>query len=117
MSTNANLTISEKTMTEITEIFVLKMKDPKRADAIRERARKDFTGLEGVTSWKTYMTTDTERPTLFAEIYTFPDYATAKAVTPQFAERDATKLFLAEVDEILVGQYFSEYTPQAGENL
>ena len=96
-------------MSEITEIFVLKMKDPKHADAIRERAREDFTALEGVTSWKTYVTTDPNRPTLFAEIYTFPDHDTAKSVTPQFAERDATRAFLAEIDEILVGQYFTEY--------
>lgn len=102
-------------MAEITEIFILKMKDPEQADAIRERAREDFTALEGVTSWKTYVTTDTERPTLFAEIYTFPDYDTAKGVTPQFAERDATKAFLAEIDEVLVGQYFTEYQPQLGE--
>lgn len=103
-------------MSEITEIFVLKMKDPKRADAIRERARQDFTALEGVTSWKTYVTTDSSRPTLFAEIYTFPDHDTAKGVTPQFSQREATKAFLAEIDEVLVGQYFTEYQPQLGES-
>ena len=103
-------------MSEITEIFILKMKDPKRADAIREQAREDFTALEGVTSWKTYVTTDPDSPTLYAEIYTFPDNDTAKGVTPQFAERDATKAFLAEVDEIIVGQYFTEYCPQLGES-
>ncbi|MEP0069745.1 hypothetical protein [Pyruvatibacter sp.] len=103
-------------MAEITEIFVMTMKDPDRADAIREAARKDFTGLEGVTSWKTYVTTDPNRPTLFAEIYTFPDHETAKRVTPQFALRDATKAFLAEVGEVLVGQYFTEYQPASGEN-
>lgn len=101
-------------MPEITEIFVMTMKDPERADAIREAARADFTSLAGVTSWKTYVTTDPDRPTLFAEIYTFPDYATAKQVTPQFAVRDATKAFLAEVDEMLVGQYFTEHTPNSG---
>ena len=98
-------------MAEITEIFVLRMKDPEQADAIRERARADFTALEGVTSWKTYVTTDSDRPTLFTEIYTFPDYDTAKRVTPQFAERDLTKAFLAEIDEVIVGQYFTEHTP------
>ena len=98
-------------MAEITEIFVLKMKDPKRADLIRERAREDFTSLEGVTSWKTYVTTSPDKPTLFAEIYTFPDEATAKRVTPQFATREPTQAFLAEIEEILVGQYFSEYLP------
>ncbi len=102
-------------MAEITEIFVMTMKDPARADAIREAARADFTNLEGVTSWKTYVTTDLNRPTLFAEIYTFPDYETAKNVTPQFATRDATKAFLAEVDEMLVGQYFTEYESKTGE--
>jgi len=102
-------------MTVITEIFVMTMKDSKRAEIIRERARKDFTALDGVLSWKTYITTDPSRPTLFAEIYTFPDQATAKSVTPQFALRDATKAFLAEVDEILVGQYFTEYQPQSRE--
>lgn len=102
-------------MPEITEIFVMTMNDPERADAIREVARADFTSLEGVTSWKTYVTTDPNRPTLFAEIYTFPDHATAKQVTPQFAKRDATKAFLAEVGDILVGQYFTEHTPKTGE--
>lgn len=98
-------------MAEITEIFVLKMKDPQRAIAIRERARADFTSLEGVTSWKTYVTTSPKRPTLFAEIYTFPNEETAKRVTPQFAERALTQAFLAEIEETLVGQYFTEYLP------
>lgn len=101
-------------MSEITEIFVLKMKDPQRVDAIRERAREDFTALEGVTSWKTYVTTAQDRPTLYAEIYTFPDHDTAKRVTPQFAERELTKAFLAEIEEIVVGQYFTEYQPNTG---
>lgn len=98
-------------MAEITEIFVLKMKDPQRAAAIRERARADFTSLEGVTSWKTYVTTSPDRPTLFAEIYTFPNEETAKRVTPQFSERELTQAFLAEIEEMLVGQYFTEYLP------
>lgn len=98
-------------MAEITEIFVLKMKNPKRAEAVRELAREDFTALEGVTSWKTYVTTAKDRPTLYAEIYTFPDHDTATRVTPQFAERDPTKAFLAEIDEVLVGQYFTEHAP------
>lgn len=101
-------------MAEITEIFVLKMKDPKRAEAIRERAREDFTALPGVAAWKTYVTTASDRPTLYAEIYTFADYDTAKSVTPQFAKREATKAFLSEIDEILVGQYFTEHQPQLG---
>ncbi len=101
-------------MAEITEIFVLKMKDVHRADAIRERAREDFTSLDGVISWQTFVTTDPDRPTLFAEIYTFPDDDTARAVTPQFAEREATKAFLNEVDEILVGQYFTAYQSKTG---
>ncbi|ASJ71228.1 hypothetical protein [Granulosicoccus antarcticus] len=96
-------------MAEITEIFVLKMKDPARADAIRERAREDFTQLEGVTSWKTYVTTNPDRPTLFAEIYTFPNHETAKKVTPQFGERELTKAFVDEIEEFVVGQYFTEY--------
>lgn len=102
-------------MTQITEIFVLKMKDSERVDSIREKARADFLSIDGVDSWKTYITTDPKRPTLFAEIYTFPDYETAKRVTPQFAERELTKAFLSEIDEVLVGQYFTDYTPQ-GEN-
>ena len=103
-------------MAEITEIFILKMKDPERADAIRERAREDFTSLGGVTSWKTYVTTDPNRPTLFAEIYTFPNHDTAKRVTPQFAKRELTKSFLAEIDEIIVGQYFTEYKTKLRKN-
>lgn len=102
-------------MSEITEIFIMTMKNPDRADAIREAARADFTSLDGVTSWKTYITTDPDRPTLFAEIYTFPDYATAKKVTPQFATRAATQAFLAEVDEMKVGQYFTEYVSKSGD--
>ena len=98
-------------MAAITEIFILKMKDPQRAEVIRERAREDFTLLEGVISWKTYVTTDIHRSLLFAEVYTFPDHATAKRVTPQFAERELTKAFLAEVDEVIVGQYFTEHLP------
>lgn len=103
-------------MTEITEIFVMSMKDPIPADAVREAARADFTSLEGVTSWKTYVTTNPDRPTLFAEIYTFPDHETASKVTPRFAERNATKAFLAEIDELIVGQYFTEHKPNLGEN-
>lgn len=98
-------------MAEITEIFVMTMKNPDQADAVRERAREDFTSLEGVTSWKTYVTTDPNRRTLFAEIYTFPDHDTAKRVTPQFATRALTQAFLEEIDEIIVGQYFTEHTP------
>lgn len=90
------------------------MKSPERAEALRERARAQFTSIDGVTSWKTYITTDTERPTLFAEIYTFPDRETAKSVTPKFAELEHTKAFLAEVDEVLVGQYFTEYQSTTG---
>ena len=102
-------------MTEITEIFVVAMKDPERADEISERARADFTSIEGVTSWKTYVTTDLNRPTLFAEIYTFPDHGTAKRVPPQFAKRELTRAFLAEIDEIIVGQYFTEFQLKQGE--
>jgi len=96
-------------MAVITEIFILKMKDPTQADTVRERAREDFLSIEGVHSWTTYVTTDTSRPTLFAEVYTFPDYDTAKKVTPQFALREPTKAFLEEIDEVLVGQYFTEH--------
>lgn len=102
-------------MSEITEIFVLKMKDPERAKAVREAARADFLSVDGVESWKTYVTTAKDRPTLFAEIYTFPDHETATRVTPTFATREATKALLAEIDEILVGQYFTELKPQLGE--
>ena len=98
-------------MTEITEIFILKMKDPKHAIPLRERAREDFLSLEGVNSWQTYVTIHPDKPTLFAEIYTFPDLETARKVTPQFAKREATKAFLQEVDEIVVGQYFVEHKP------
>lgn len=98
-------------MSKITEIFVLKMKDPARAEVVREAARADFLSVEGVDSWKTFVTTAKDRPTLFAEIYEFPDHETAKRVTPTFATREATKAFLAEIDEIIVGQYFTEITP------
>ena len=97
-------------MPEITEIFILKVKDPKRADVLREAARTDFLKIDGVDSWKTYMSTDKDRPTLYAEIYQFHDYEAAKRITPSFATREATKAYLEEVDEILVGQYFQEHT-------
>ena len=98
-------------MTEITEIFVLKMKDGEHIDAVREAARKDFTSLEGVTSWETLVSTDPARPTLYTDIFKFPDMATAKRVTAQFSERPATQAFLAEIGEILVGQFFTAHTP------
>ncbi|ABG40037.1 hypothetical protein Patl_1515 [Paraglaciecola sp. T6c] len=103
-------------MTEVTEIFVLKMKDAGRANDIREKAREDFLSVEGVDSWKTYVTINPDRPTLFAEIYTFADEKIAKKVTPQFAKRELTKAFLGEIEEILVGQYFTEHQPLTGEN-
>lgn len=96
-------------MPEITEIFILKVKDPKRADVLREVARADFLKIDGVDSWNTYRSTDTDRPTLYAEIYRFRDYEAAKRITPSFATREATKAYLKEVDEILVGQYFQEH--------
>lgn len=102
-------------MSTITEIFILKMKDGTKVDAIREAARTDFVALDGVTSWETLVTTDKSRPTLYAEIYTFPDYETAKRVTPQFAERPATKAFLAQVEEAVVGQFFTAYQPNTSE--
>ena len=96
-------------MPEITEIFVLKLKDPDHADPVRERARADFLGLEGVTSWRTYVTASRESPTLFAEVFTYPDAATAQQVTPEFAKRPATKAYLAEIEDMLVGRYFVEH--------
>lgn len=102
-------------MTEITEIFILKMKEGAHVDAIRDAARDDFVALDGVNSWKTFVTTDQNRQTLYADIFTFPDHATAKKVTPRFAERTATKAFLAEIDEIVVGQYFKTHLPKTME--
>lgn len=99
-------------MVAMTEIFVLKMKDPERADAIRERAREDFLTIEGVESWKTYVTIHPGKPTLYSEIFTFPDLERAREITPLFAKRAATKAFLEEIEEILVGQYFIEHTPK-----
>ena len=98
-------------MTEITEVFVLKMKDGENADAIREAARKDFTSLEGVTSWETLVSTDPSRPTLYTDIFKFPNMEAAKRVTSQFAERPATQAFLGQIGEILVGQFFTAHTP------
>ncbi len=102
-------------MTEITEIFILQMKEGTHVDAIREAARADFVALEGVTSWETFVTTDRSRQTLHADIFTFPDYETAKKVTPQFAERPATKAFLAEIEEMVVGQFFTAHKPVTAE--
>ncbi len=96
-------------MVQITEIFVMKMKDVQRAEAVRETARRDFEGIDGVTAWKTYASTSPDKPKLFAEIFTFPDMETAKAISPTFADRPATKAFLEEIDEILVGQYFAPH--------
>ncbi|WP_299504382.1 hypothetical protein [uncultured Roseobacter sp.] len=102
-------------MSKITEIFVLKMKEGAEVDAIREAARADFVALEGVTSWETLVTTDPSRQTLYADIFTFPDYETAKRVTPQFAQRPATKAFLGQIEEMIVGQFFTTYQPKASE--
>ena len=104
--------MSNTTKATVTEIFVLAMKDTANVSAIRERARKDFLSLHGVNSWKTYVTTSPDKRTLFAEIYEFPDEETAFRVSPLFAEREATKVFLAEVDDIIVGQYFVEHQPK-----
>ena len=97
-------------MAEITEIFVLKMKDPERAAAVRARARDDFLNLEGVSSWRTFVTCHPDKPLLFAEIFKFPDEPTARSITPEFARRPATAAFLEEIEEIVVGQYFVEKT-------
>ncbi|WP_299548850.1 hypothetical protein [uncultured Tateyamaria sp.] len=102
-------------MTTITEIFVLKMKDGAHVDAVREAARKDFVALEGVTSWDTLVSVDPNRPTLYTDIFTFPDHETASRVTPQFSERPATKAFLAEIDDIVVGQFFQPHKPETTE--
>ncbi|WP_415400888.1 hypothetical protein [Tateyamaria sp. SN3-11] len=102
-------------MAEITEIFILKMKEGAHVDAIREAARADYVALDGVTSWETLVTTDQSRPTLYAEIYTYPDYETAKRVTPQFAQLSSTKAFLAEIDEAVVGQFFTAHQPKTSE--
>jgi len=99
-------------MATITEIFVLKMKEGAHVDAIREAAREDFVSLDGVTSWETLVSIDPSRPTLYADIFTFPDHDTAKKVTPQFAERPATQAFLAEIEEMVVGQFFTAHNPQ-----
>ncbi|MEP2784726.1 MAG: hypothetical protein ABJO67_16875 [Pseudoruegeria sp.] len=95
-------------MAEITEIFILKMKEGSHVEEIREAARADFVALDGVTSWKTLVTTDQSRQALYADIFTFPDHETAMRVTPQFAERPATKAFLGEIEEMVVGQFFAE---------
>lgn len=97
-------------MTTITEIFILKMKEGPDVDAIREAAREDFLALEGVTSWETLVTTDRSRQTLYADIFTFPDHETARRVTPQFAVRPATKAFLGQIEEIVVGQFFTAHS-------
>ncbi|MEO1554893.1 MAG: hypothetical protein AAFS01_00560 [Pseudomonadota bacterium] len=102
-------------MTKITEIFILKMKEGAHVDAVREAARADFVALDGVTSWETLVSTDPSRQTLHADIFTFPDHDTAKKVTPQFAQRPATQAFLAEIDEMIVGQFFKSHTPQTTE--
>ena len=102
-------------MSKITEIFILKMKEGTEVDAIRETARADFVALDGVTSWETLVTTDQSRQTLYADIFTFPDHETAKRVTPQFAKRPATKAFLAQIEEIVVGQFFVAHQSKASE--
>lgn len=102
-------------MTTITEIFVLKMKEGPHVDAVREAARQDFVALEGVTSWETLVSVDPSKPTLYTDIFTFPDHETAKRVTPQFAERPATQAFLDQIEEMVVGQFFTAHTPQTSE--
>ncbi len=104
--------LKEQMMSKITEIFILKMKQGEHVDAIREAARADFLSLDGVTSWETLVTTDQSRHTLYADIFTFPDMATAKAVTPEFSKRPATQAFLTEIDEMIVGQFFANHNPK-----
>ena len=94
-------------MTVVTEIFILKMKDSDRLNAIREKARQAFTALDGVTSWETLATLDASKGMLYAEIYSFPDFKTAQRVTAMFSELPETQKFLAQIDEILVGRFFT----------
>ena len=95
-------------MPELKELFVLRLKNSDDAKAKRDIAREDFLQLDGVMSWRTYATTDAKRPQLFAEVFTYKDETSARAAMPQFAERPATRAFLGEVEEILVGGLFSE---------
>lgn len=102
-------------MTEVTEIFVLKMKDNPRLDAIREKAREAFTALDGVTSWETLVTHDPSRETLYTEIYSFPNVETAERVAAMFSELPETQKFLAEIGEIIVGRFFVPHKPNLTE--
>lgn len=102
-------------MSEITELFIVKMKENAGVDTVREAARADFVALEGVTSWETLVTTDPSRDTLYADIFTFPDHETAKRVTPEFAKRPATQAFLGQIDEMIVGQFFKAHQPAVSE--
>lgn len=93
-------------MAEITEIFILKLKDPTHAEPIRARAKQDFLTIEGVTAWQTLVTMNPDKPPLVAEIFRYPDRATADRITPQFRTRPSTRAYLEEIEDILVGQYF-----------
>ncbi|NET33192.1 MAG: hypothetical protein F6K19_14430 [Cyanothece sp. SIO1E1] len=103
-------------MSEITEIFIVKLKNPARAVAIRERARADFLGIEGVKSWQTLKSTNPNKATLFAEIFTFTDLETAQRIGPTFGERPMTKAFQHEIAEMLVGQCFAELSTSNNQN-
>ncbi len=93
-------------MPEIVEIFVLKMKDPELAQVARRRAHLDFSSLPGLASWRTLHSRDQDRPLLFADVFTFEDLEAAKRLGAQFSQREATRAYLDEVEEILVGQHF-----------
>jgi len=97
--------------TEITEIFVMTMKDAARADAVRERACNELMSLDSVDSWRSVLSIHPEKQTLFAKIYEFTNEEAAHRETGQFAQRTGTKATLAEIDELLVGQHFVEHQP------
>ena len=97
-------------MNGIVEFFVIRLSDEDTAGQVRNAARPVFCALEGVRDWRTYRSVGTDRPTLFVEAFMFDDPDSAKAAGARFSELDETKAFLGQIEEILVGQHFTDIT-------
>ena len=93
-------------MTEIVEIFVLKMKNAEGAEKVRQNAHAGFSAQEGLKEWRTLKTLDDTHGVLFSDVFIWENEETAMAGGKHFSVHPDTKLYLAEVDEIIVGSRF-----------
>ncbi len=75
------------------------------------RCHTGFAALYGAIRGKPRSGADQPRQTLHADIITFQHRKTAKRVTLQFPGRTATNAFPAQIEEMLVGQFFTTHQP------